>query len=122
MRPMRIAAIALRSKSLGLRCSWRSAGNCRRSSRKDCPMTDKTKPYTFRGFILPEHLRESLDTYVETGRPTGDFLRAVINNDLKDAVARADTENLHIIPAIVGYLSNECQTGSWGHARAWEEW
>ena len=78
--------------------------------------------YTFRGVTLPADLIESIDAYVKDGRPTGDFLRAVINNDLKEAVVRADDNNLARIHAIVGYLYNECPIGCWGFAGAAERW
>lgn len=78
--------------------------------------------YKFRGIELPEHLQESIDAYVNGGRPTGGFLRACIENNLNEAVARADADNLSIIPAIVGYLYNRCPSGSWGRSDSWGNW
>ena len=81
-----------------------------------------TTPYVFRGITLPGNLRESIDRYVNERVPTGGFLRACINDSLRDAVVRADEDSLVAIPAIVGYLYNECPAFCWGRAGAWEEW
>ena len=81
-----------------------------------------SEPYIFRGVELPAHLKESLDAYVETGRPTGDFLAACIDHDLRMAVGLADENNIDRIHAIVGYLYNECPAGSWGFPGAFEKW
>ena len=78
--------------------------------------------YVFRGVTLPDHLKESLDAYVQRGRPTGSFLEACIENDLIGAINRADDDNLYIIPAIVGYLYNDCPRGCWGQRGAHDEW
>ncbi len=78
--------------------------------------------YTFRGITLPDHLRESLNAYIEQGRPTGGFLQACIENDMKEAFGRADENNLLIIPAIVGYLYNEAPQGCWGYKGAFTAW
>lgn len=78
--------------------------------------------YQFRGIELPESLKESLDAYVSTGRPTGGFLQACIENDLKDAVARADECSLAAIPAVIGYLYNEAPIGSWGKKECFRAW
>ena len=82
----------------------------------------KAQNYYFRGLIVPSHLIESIDAYVETGRPTGGFLQACIDNDLREACSRADNDNLPIIPAIVAYLYNECDSGCWGFKGAHDQW
>ena len=71
---------------------------------------------------LPLHLKESLDAFAETGRPTGGFLRACIDNNLSEAVARADEENLPFLPEIVCYLYNYLPCGCWGKAGAHDAW
>ena len=78
--------------------------------------------YTHRGIELPEHLKESLDAYVNEGRPTGDFLKACVENNLLEACGWADEENLGTLAAIVGYLYNECPAGCWGFKGASQKW
>jgi len=79
-------------------------------------------PFVFRGIVLPEHLRESLIEYVFSGRPTGGFLEACIDNDLHQAVNRADPESLNVIPAVLGYLYLDCPAGCWGFKGAAQRW
>lgn len=43
--------------------------------------------------LLPEYMRDGVQRYVLHGIPPGGFLRAVICNDLFDAVGRADEVN-----------------------------
>ncbi len=81
-----------------------------------------TNLYTFRGYTLPADIRDSLDAYVESGRQTGGFLEAVINNDLRLAISRADDESIKALPAILGFLFNECPSGCSGRPGAWQEW
>ncbi len=78
--------------------------------------------YTFRGLTLPPHLEASLRRYVEDGVPTGHFLQACIENNLIEAVGRADEESLAALPAIVGYLVNECPAYCWGFEGAMRRW
>jgi hypothetical protein len=51
----------------------------------------------------PPDIVESLEAYQQEGRPTGDFLRAVIANDLMEAFGRADEHNLKALPHIVAW-------------------
>ena len=76
------------------------------------------------GSNCPDELKESLTAYSRTGRPTGDFLRACLENDLLGAIAKADGTNRSMIPHIVAYihweLSPAC-SGSPGRVREWIE-
>ena len=86
-------------------------------------MSEETRaPYVFRGTVLPEHLRNSIDRYVKDGRPTGGFLQAIIENDLAGAVARADDDNVRLIHVIVNYFYFECPNGCWGKQGKFKEW
>lgn len=64
--------------------------------------------------LCPPHIRESIDAYVKDGRQTGSFLEAVLANDLKEAIGRADEDNLDALPHIVCYLYNEVPSIAWG--------
>ncbi len=43
--------------------------------------------------LVPEHLRPGIAMYLDDGIVPGDFLQAVICNDLKEAAFRADQTN-----------------------------
>jgi hypothetical protein len=66
----------------------------------------------------------SIRRYADEHCPTGGFLEAVLSNDLKEAVGRADDENIRVIPEIVCYCYNEIPNRCWGspeRVRAWLE-
>ena len=71
---------------------------------------------------IPAQMMAALNAYIETGRPVGQFLQAVISNNLKDAVGRADDTNIALIPAYVIYLYNEAPAFCWGSPERYEEW
>lgn len=70
--------------------------------------------YTFRGFYISEHMMDGLERWIKFGIKPGNFLTAVLENDLKNAVGYADAENLQNLPAYVGYLYNEAPGDCWG--------
>lgn len=55
---------------------------------------------------LPAWAVESMDQYVENGRPMGHFLEAVFANDLFDAFGRADHTSQYFIQYYVAYIYN----------------
>ena len=78
--------------------------------------------YTFRHFTVREDIIQALHDYAWLRVPLGDFLRAVVSNNLFDAIGRADDDNLANMPAIVGYVYNEMPSQCWGspaHYKAW---
>jgi hypothetical protein len=70
--------------------------------------------YRFRKFYIPSRMMGGLRRYVDEGILPGDFLTAVLRNDLRAACQRADDENLENLPAFVCWLYNEAPGGSWG--------
>lgn len=61
-----------------------------------------------------EFLIESFSRYVEHKIPTGDFLRAVLENNLVEAVSRADIHNINRLPSIVQYCYENLPHNCWG--------
>jgi len=78
--------------------------------------------YRFREFVIPDYMMEGLELYIEHGVVPGDFLTAVIKNDLAEAVGRADDHNMRNLPAYVGYLYNEAPATCWGSAEKMKVW
>lgn len=71
---------------------------------------------------IPLHMHEGLIAYVLTGRPTGHFLMAILTNDLRDAVSRADEENQPRIHEYVRFLYNYAPVGCWGSPEHYAAW
>jgi len=78
--------------------------------------------YTFRGFYLPDYMVPGLERYIYKGILPGDFLSAVLRNDLVSAVSNADETNLANLPVYIGFLYNEVPSTCWGSPQKVEEW
>jgi len=65
---------------------------------------------------------ESLGRYVEHGGPTGDFLRAVLENNLRESFERADPFNQVRLHLIVRYCYNHIPMACWGSPEKVAAW
>ncbi len=72
--------------------------------------------------VIPEYMRHGLTDYVNDGVPPGQFLAAIICNDLKAAVMYADDTNLENIPAYVNFFYNHAPMPCWGSKQAMDSW
>ena len=72
--------------------------------------------------LIEPRFKESIDAYVATGRPTGGFLYAVLCNDLRESIARADEHAIDNLPHIVCYLYNEVPGNCWGTPERVSRW
>ena len=69
-----------------------------------------------------ERMVAGLDKYARHGVPTGGFLKAVLANDLAQAVGRADEESIVELRDIVRYVYNHLPATCWGSYERVEEW
>lgn len=65
--------------------------------------------------MIPERTLEGLRHYQDRHLEPGNFLRAVLENDLCAAIAKADKENLAALPEIVSQLWNYWPAPIWGN-------
>ena len=65
---------------------------------------------------------ESVLNYIDRRVPTGSFLEAIITNNLSEACARADDENLKNLPAYIAYFYNEAPGPCWGSTQKMDAW
>jgi transcriptional regulator len=63
---------------------------------------------------IPILTLQGLNNYLNFGIEAGDFLKAVLCNDLKQVCARADIHNRYALFDIVQFLYNKAPIGSWG--------
>lgn len=78
--------------------------------------------YRFRHWYIPARMMCGLQRYFDQGVPPGDFLMAVLENNLMEATGRADDENLANLPAYAAYLYNDAPAAAHGSpekVRAW---
>ncbi|NDD53461.1 hypothetical protein EBZ39_06235 [bacterium] len=71
---------------------------------------------------IPARMQESLRRYVLAGEKPGDFLTAVICNDLCNAVGRADAVNLPLLKLYVQWFYNVAPGLCWGSRENMDEW
>jgi hypothetical protein len=86
-------------------------------SKEDITMNTLQKNYP----LLNLH---GIELYIKHGGENflGGFATALINNDLRDAVSRADHINIDLIPTYVMWLSNEAPSACWGYEGVSKEW
>ncbi len=78
--------------------------------------------YTFQRWHIPYRMMGGLREYAKNHIEPGHFLTAVLENNLKDAVDRADDENLENLPAFVAYCWNELPINCWGSREKVQAW
>lgn len=76
-------------------------------------------------YPIPSYMLERMQEWANQTNVNapGDFLWAIITNNLRDAVQRADNYNIHLIPAYVSWFYNEAPSACWGSvekATAWQ--
>lgn len=71
---------------------------------------------------MRDDIIDTLEHYVGNRRPTGDFVRAVLENDLLGAFERADNINKHDMLWIVSYVYNHVPSCAWGSKQRVKDW
>lgn len=70
---------------------------------------------------LQPHTLLAIQNYVQYGVSTS-FIRAIADNDLLDAVVRADSWNVHHLREILIIFTNYCPRDCWGSPAARSAW
>src|SRR5262245_54748038 len=71
---------------------------------------------------VPEHLHDGRVLYLLYHLPPGGFLTAVLSNNLREAIGRADDASAAGLPAIVKFLYNNAPSTCWGSEEYVAEW
>lgn len=71
---------------------------------------------------VPDYMIGALSRYVFDGLPPGSFLEAVLSNDLRRAVERADENNQAMIVNWVKLLYNHVPASCWGSPEKYHQW
>jgi len=83
----------------------------------------KCKNFSFNSmFWIPDYMEDGIENYINYGLEPGGFLTAIICNDLKSAVMRADGQNIGNIPAYVAYFYNHAPIDCWGSYDLMVKW
>lgn len=78
-------------------------------------------PYAYAS-LWPEHNREGMERYIEHGIEPGDFLLAVLSNDLIGAFGKADHINMVNVQNIARWLFNNAPPSCFGSPEAVARW
>jgi hypothetical protein len=73
-------------------------------------------------YLIPENMRPELLRWIEDGIRPGDFLNAIIENDLYRTFNIADDENIFRIQSYVKFFYNCTPIGCWGSIIKAKEW
>jgi hypothetical protein len=71
---------------------------------------------------IPARMVPGLLRYINDGILPGEFLQAVLRNDLREAVGRADDENKELLPEYVAWLYSDAPAGCSGSAEKVLAW
>lgn len=71
---------------------------------------------------FPEHMKETISKYVEHGVPVGGFLEAVITDNLRDAVFKADSSNLPLLRDYLLFFRWETPPQCHGSVENYKNW
>lgn len=73
---------------------------------------------------IPVHLWPGLKSWVRYGHPPGGFLQAILANNGREAICRADQASLTLsnLQSIVKFLFNHAPAPSWGSPEALWDW
>jgi hypothetical protein len=66
--------------------------------------------------------KTTIDNYILQGIPVGDFLRNLLCDNWRHAIAHADVENKRDLAEICEYLRFNCPASCIGSADKYEEW
>lgn len=72
--------------------------------------------------LVPGHMRDGIQRYLENGVPPGHFLTALLSNDLMEAFGRADETNRAAMWDWVVFLYNETPSDSHGSSENFQRW
>ena len=73
-------------------------------------------------YNLPDYMHNAIADYLVHGAETGEFLEAVLSNDLMGAAAKADTTNQNLLFRYARFLFNVFPVGSYGSRQAYINW
>jgi hypothetical protein len=71
---------------------------------------------------IPDYMHDGIVLYLMHGIPPGSFLSAVLSNDLRKAVSRADETNMQLLSRYVIWFYNHAPASCWGSPERVDEW
>jgi len=82
----------------------------------------KLESFSFRGQKIPVRMHGGIVRYLAAGIRPGDFLSAVLQNDLRGSLGRADDENVELLHIYVAFFYMEAPMHCWGSKENYDSW
>ena len=73
-------------------------------------------------YAVPPPLRAALGRWIRDAELPGEFLFAVLANDLRETIGTAGPAELQLLPAIILHLVNNAPPQCWGSRNDVAEW
>jgi hypothetical protein len=71
---------------------------------------------------IPAHILPGIARYLADGIVPGEFLTAMLTNDLRGVMQHADEQNMERLPAIWHFLYNNIPSSAWGSRERMAKW
>lgn len=71
---------------------------------------------------IPHYMHGAIVRWIEDGIPPGDFLTAILSNNLRGACERADDTNRHFLFEYVFWFYNDAPSLCWGSSERVLAW
>ena len=71
---------------------------------------------------IPHYMHGGIIRYIENHIPPGDFLSAILCNDLYEACGRADDTNCHLLYEYVSWFYGNVSDNCWGSPERYNQW
>lgn len=71
---------------------------------------------------IPKYMQGGLTRWILDGDPAGDFIMAIMRNDLQQTCNRADPTNASLIYDYVSFMYNYAPMGCWGSEENVRDW
>ncbi len=68
------------------------------------------------------HMEGAIMRWIDHGIPPGSFMHAVLTNNLKETLARADSINREQLHGLVSWFYNEAPSNCWGSEDKVSKW
>jgi len=72
--------------------------------------------------FLPPKFQPGLQNYMRDGVPPGDFLQAVLEDRLFEAMGRADDESVHMLKGLCTWIYSYAPSMAWGSPEKCARW
>ncbi len=72
--------------------------------------------------IPAQHMAGAVKRYIENGIAPGGFMTAIITNDLRGAIMRADSTNSSVIKEWIWWFQEHAPAACWGSEEKMESW